>query len=114
MDIPTSPDIHAVLEQMRALKARIQQPSSVEPPQAPASAAVKPGFQEIFSQYIEQVNAAQQHASELQRAFEMDPKQLDLAEVMVAMGKAQVHFQAVTQVRNRLLSAYQEIMSMSV
>ena len=37
-----------------------------------------------------------------------------LPEVMIAVQKASVSFEAVTQVRNKLLSAYQEIMNMQV
>jgi flagellar hook-basal body complex protein FliE len=33
---------------------------------------------------------------------------------MVAMQKANVSFQAMTQVRNRLVSAYQDIMNMPI
>jgi len=33
---------------------------------------------------------------------------------MITMEKASVSFQAMTQVRNRLLSAYQDIMNMPV
>jgi flagellar hook-basal body complex protein FliE len=37
-----------------------------------------------------------------------------LSDAVVAMQKASLEFEAVTQVRNRLLSAYQEIMNMQV
>jgi flagellar hook-basal body complex protein FliE len=39
---------------------------------------------------------------------------VSLAEVMVASQKASLQFQAMTEVRNKLLTAYQEIMSMQV
>jgi flagellar hook-basal body complex protein FliE len=39
---------------------------------------------------------------------------VDLGDVMVSMQKASLSFEAVVQVRNKVLSAYQEVMSMSV
>ena len=39
---------------------------------------------------------------------------ISLPEVMVAMQKSSISFQAITQVRNRLLSAYQEVMNMQI
>ena len=44
----------------------------------------------------------------------MGDDSVTLPETMVAMQKASISFEAVTQVRNRLLSAYQEIMNMQV
>ena len=39
---------------------------------------------------------------------------VNLADTMVAMQKASLSFESVVQVRNKVLSAYQEVMSMSV
>ncbi|MEZ5529437.1 MAG: flagellar hook-basal body complex protein FliE [Porticoccaceae bacterium] len=63
---------------------------------------------------IQQVNEAQNQARELADAFEAGSPDVGLPEVMVALQKASVSFQAVTQVRNKLLNAYQEIMNMQV
>ena len=49
-----------------------------------------------------------------QSQFEKGDPDVSLAEVMVALEKASVSFQAMTQVRNELLSAYQEVMNMPV
>ena len=62
----------------------------------------------------EQVNQLQSSAAELKTAFEAGTDQVSLPEVMVAVQKASVSFEAVTQVRNKLLSAYQEVMNMQV
>ena len=47
-------------------------------------------------------------------AFEMGDPNVNLSEVMVAIQKANVSFQAMTQVRNNLVSAYKDIMNMPV
>jgi flagellar hook-basal body complex protein FliE len=63
---------------------------------------------------MEKVSETQHHAKELTTAFESGDAAVDLPEVMVALQKANISFQAMTQVRNKLLSAYQEVMSMQV
>jgi len=47
-------------------------------------------------------------------AYASGDENTDLAQVMVSMQKASLSFEAVTQVRNKLLSAYQEVMNMQV
>ena len=41
-------------------------------------------------------------------------KSVTLPEVMIALQKASLSFQAMTEVRNRLVNAYQEIMNMPI
>ena len=47
-------------------------------------------------------------------AFERGDKGVDIAEVMIAAQKADVSFQAINQVRSKLVSAYQDIMNMPI
>ena len=61
-----------------------------------------------------QFNENQQSAAALAEAFERGAEDVTLAEVMIAMQKASLSFQAMTEVRNRLVSAYQEIMNMPI
>jgi len=58
------------------------------------------------------VNETQSRSSALQTAYELGDKSVDITQVMVQMQKASVSFEAMTQVRNRLVSAYQDIMNM--
>lgn len=71
-------------------------------------------FSSLMQQAISQVNETQMQASDLARAFEMGDSQIDLSEVMIAIQKSRVAFQALTEVRNSLLSAYQDVMNMPV
>ena len=50
----------------------------------------------------------------LQRELQLDNPAVSLEQTMVAMQKAQIGFQATLTVRNRLVSAYSEIMNMQV
>ena len=57
-------------------------------------------------------STARQRATALSERFERGEPGVDIADVMVSIQKANVSFQAATQVRNRLVSAYQDIMNM--
>ena len=51
---------------------------------------------------------------QMQREFSLDNPTVSLEQTMVAMQKSQLGFQAVVQVRNRLLQAYTDIMNMPI
>lgn len=82
--------------------------------QSPAAAETPGGasFADLLQASIDGVNKAQATAAEMAAAFERGDASAALPDVMVALEKASVSFQAMTEVRNRLVSAYQEIMSM--
>jgi flagellar hook-basal body complex protein FliE len=71
-------------------------------------------FQNTMAQALKDVSAAQQTSSALQRELQLGNPTVSLEQTMLAMQKSQVGFQAALTVRNRLLSAYTEIMSMQV
>ena len=81
---------------------------------AAGQSAENAGFGEMLQGAIDQVNSVQTQAASSAQAFEAGDKNVELADVMVQMQKARISFEALTQVRNRLLSAYQEIMSMQI
>lgn len=109
MDI--SADISQLLSQMRAMAARVEGgPGALDG----AGEVRTQGFSELLRNSLEAVNTTQQQARELAERFQAGEPGADLARVMVAMEKASVSFEAVTQVRNRLVEAYQEIMRMQV
>jgi flagellar hook-basal body complex protein FliE len=72
------------------------------------------GFQQALTQALGKVSDSQHEASRLQREVQMDNPTVSLEETMVAMQKAQIGFQATLAVRNRLVSAYSDIMNMQV
>ena len=71
-------------------------------------------FGNLMQQAVNQVNQTQMQATNLSKAFEMGDSQVDLSEVMIAIQKSRVSFQALTEVRNKLLTAYQDVMNMPV
>jgi len=71
-------------------------------------------FGDAMAQAMKGVSASQNEATRLQREVQLDNPNVSLEETMVAMQKAQIGFQATLQVRNRLVSAYSEIMNMQV
>lgn len=102
-------DVNSVLAQMRAMAAQAQ---TLEPIAAPQSGASD--FKSLMTSALDQVNETQHTAKNLATAFERGDKDVDIAEVMIAMQKADVSFQAINQVRNRLVTAYQDIMNMPI
>ncbi|MCH7345841.1 flagellar hook-basal body complex protein FliE [Pelomonas sp. CA6] len=83
-------------------------------PLASTRAAAGASFADAMSQALKSVSASQQEAQRLQREVQLDNPTVSLEETMIAMQKAQIGFQATLQVRNRLVSAYSEIMNMQV
>ena len=103
-------NVDQVLAELRRLTAAAQG--------GPAEVAQTQGagadFASLLKQSINQVNDLQQTASTMSSAFSSGDPNVNVTEVMVALQKAGVAFQAMTEVRNRLVSAYQDIMSMQV
>jgi flagellar hook-basal body complex protein FliE len=69
-------------------------------------------FSKLMQKGIDSVNQAQNNAGNLATQFERGVPGVELPQVMLEMQKASVSFRALTEVRNRLVSAYQEIMNM--
>ena len=71
-------------------------------------------FAAMLKHSLEAVNASQVDATRLARDFELNAAGASLNEVMISMQKANLSFQQMVQVRNRLVSAYHDIMNMQV
>lgn len=103
-------DVNRVLSQIRSL--------SEQAANRPAATATKvnedSGFGRMVSGALSKVSGAESTAKQLAQAFELGDPSADLAKVMIAQAQAQVSFRAVAEVRNRLVSAYQEIMNMPI
>jgi flagellar hook-basal body complex protein FliE len=72
-----------------------------------------PGFGDALQSALGKVNALQQKSEDMSVSYERG-ETTDVASVMLAREQASVGFQATLQVRNKLLSAYKDIMSMPV
>ena len=80
---------------------------------APASEAPSGGFTSALKSALDSVNSVQGRASALSEGYDKG-EVTDIAKVMLARQEAGVAFEATLQVRNKLLSAYQDIMRMGV
>ena len=102
--------IDAVLAQIRSISS--QSRAGTAPGAVQQSGPSE--FANILSKGIDQVNQTDQRATQLSAAFQRGDPGVELPQVMLEMQKATVSFRALTEVRNRLVSAYQEIMNMQV
>ena len=112
--------IDSVLAQIRSL----QQQTKISAPQlrptpemgaaGAAAGAAQPSFANVLRQGLDRVNEAQSKATNIATAFEKGVPGIELSQVMLETQKASVSFRATTEVRNRLVSAYQEIMNMPI
>lgn len=71
-------------------------------------------FADLLGSAVNKVSDTQKAAGQLANAFEIGKSGVDLTDVMISSQKASVSFQALTQVRNKLVQAYQDIMQMPV
>ena len=110
------PDVNQVLTEMRALKARAQgfEPATAAADSTAASAPNKVDFQQLLSQAVDKVNAVQKESGQLAQSFQAGDPNVSLAQVVIASEKSGVAFEAMTEVRNRLVNAYEDIMKMPI
>jgi flagellar hook-basal body complex protein FliE len=114
----SSMQVNAVLAQIRAMQTQIhgvQRPAN-EVAQAGGVGAAQPSssFANVLKQGLDQVNQAQTKSDQITTQFERGVPGIELPQVMLEMQKANVSFRALTEVRNRFVSAYQDIMNMPI
>ncbi|MFD2229909.1 flagellar hook-basal body complex protein FliE [Alkalimarinus sediminis] len=112
-------DINQVLAEMRNLKAQVQRPEALQEPSPTSVTSVKPvdgeqNFGSLLSRAVDSVNETQQNASALRTAYEQGDPTVDITRVMIEAQKSTVSFQALTQVRNKVVQAYEDIMKMPI
>ena len=102
----------AILQQNSALQRAAAAPIAA-PAAVAGTAAPQPDFTKALSSALGEVNSLQSKAASSAEAYERG-ESTDIAAVMLAREQASVGFQATLQVRNKLLAAYKDIMSMPV
>lgn len=101
------------IDQMLSELRTTSQVAAGKPTQA-ASAAGGTDFGEVLKSAIDQVSSAQMQAQEMAKGFSAGDPNVNLQDVMVNLQKASLSFQQMVQVRNKLVTAYQDMMNMSV
>lgn len=104
-------DTQSLLLQMQALSAQAQnKPQDLA---APESADVT-GFGQMLQQSLAAVNSQSQQTDAMREALVSGDPTADLTEVMLQAQKASLSFEAMTQVRNKLVEAYKDVMNMPI
>lgn len=106
--------IQNVLREMSRLSSQAAGLEGMQGQQAQQAQGAGEAFANILSRSLEQVSELQSTASATSGAFQRGEPDVDIAQVMIALEKSSVAFEAVTQTRNRLLTAYRDVMNMSV
>lgn len=120
-------DINRLLGEMRSLKSQtqaFQRPQSIVNGDVGVNRSLNnlrvdapnkvPSFGDMMSQAINKVNDVQQTSSAMADAYEKGVAGVDITDVMIASQKASVSFQAMVQVRNKLVDAYKDVMNMPI
>jgi flagellar hook-basal body complex protein FliE len=114
------PDINQVLSQMRDLRSQIQTPSAnassglAQNGMQATQEVERPDFADMLKTAVDNVNSVQKEATSLAQAYERGEEGVDLPQVMIGLQKSSVSFEAMTQVRNKLVDAYEKIMNMPI
>jgi flagellar hook-basal body complex protein FliE len=92
---------------------QLQGMEALSPAQKTPAAGAAAGFGEALSQAIDQVNSLHHTANQSVEQLATGENQ-DIHRTMIALEKADVSFKLMMQVRNKVVSAYEEIMRMQV
>jgi flagellar hook-basal body complex protein FliE len=102
----TPVDINRVLAEMRTLAAQTGNKS------AESASGPEADFGTLLKSSINRVNDMQKTAQSMASAFEAGAKDVDITQVMIEVQKASLAFRTMTEVRNKLVQAYQDVMNM--
>jgi len=83
----------------------------------PASAEPAPGersFRDILRESLDKVNELQLDADQILERYLADDPEVRQEHVMVAFRKAQIAFETLMQIRNKLVDAFEEIQRMRI
>ncbi len=114
--------IASMLTQLRAAAHRpegLGSPGALAQPArldrtAGSSATSQVSFSDALKASLDQVNGMQKQAEKVGQDFVMGNDNVSLSDVMISGQKANIAFQATVQVRNKLVSAYQDMMNMQI
>ena len=99
-----------------AIAARVQGPGGPvrvqsQPSEGVGGGTPGPAFRDTLASAVDRVDGAQKAADAQVESFVAGETD-NVHEVMIALNQAELHFQLLTEVRNKLLDGYQELMRM--
>ena len=101
------------IEQMLSmLRSTAAQATSKTVDATPAAGA--PDFAQVLKNSLDKVNQTQQQADQMGAKLAAGDTSQNLHEVMIALQTASISFQEMVQVRNKIVSAYQDVMNMQI
>jgi flagellar hook-basal body complex protein FliE len=111
MNVNSANSMQGMINQMRIMssQSQTQSPGIGGVNQAEGTAS----FGDALSSSLKSVNETQMTKSRMTEAYDRGAD-IPLADVMLSMQKSSMAYQATLQVRNKVLSAYQDIMKMPV
>lgn len=105
-------DTQGIEQMLSVLRTTATQASGKVAESAPAAGGMD--FAQVLQSSINKVNQTQQQAEQMSEKLAAGDTSQNLHEVMIALQTASVSFQEMVQVRNKLVSAYQDVMNMQV
>ena len=105
--------IQTIVDQMRhaVSKAGVNTPKL---PDSGVSQSSGASFGEALKTQLNEISRSQQQATDLGQRFSLGDESVNLSDVMIAGQKANIQLQTAIQVRNKLVSAYHDIMNMQI
>ena len=100
--------IDQLLSQLQAASQRAAGDTVAQPSGGPGD------FAALLQTSLEQVSNVQADAKQLAKSLELGAPNVNIEDVIISLQKADVSFQAMVQVRNKLVEAYQQVMSMPI
>lgn len=105
-------DTQGIEQMLSVLRTTAAQASGKPAESAPVAGA--PDFAQVLKSSIDKVNNTQQQADQMATKLAAGDTNQNLHEVMIALQTASVSFQEMVQVRNKLVTAYQDVMNIQV
>lgn len=107
-------DTQGIEQMLSVLRSTAAQAAGKTAESTPSAAAGSTDFAEVLKASIDKVNQTQQQADQMAEKLAAGDTSQNLHEVMIALQTASVSFQEMVQVRNKLVTAYQDVMNMQV
>ena len=106
-------DTKGIDQMLSVLRATASQASG-RPGEVSGAVSGGADFAQVLQNSINQVNQTQQQAEAMAANFAAGDNSANLHEVMMSLQKANLSFQEMVQVRNKLVTAYHDVMNMQV
>lgn len=105
--------IEAMVAQLKTAGARMEA-NGLDGVSSGTQPTGKLDFADALRASLDQVNRVQVSSQQLGEKFALGDEKVSLSDVMISMQKANISFQTTMQVRNKLISAYHDIMNMQI